>query len=792
MASLKDSILGSLAKAWLHRKSRRGLPSRTENIAIAGLSKPVEVRWDAQGVPYIYASNQGDLFTVQGYLHGRDRMWQMELNRRIAAGRLSEILGKVALPADRTARTLGFHRLGHQDLELISPEMKMAVQAYCDGFNQSLEIDALSVEFSLLKYKPEPLVPTDVTAFSRLMTMQLSHGWGHEVIRAHLIEALGPELAAELDVRQDMGNPAVLPFGNEHHFKLPDGSLKAMEGPFLRQHGGSNSWVLSGELTDTGKPYLCNDPHLNLLAPSIWYQIYLECPGFRVQGVSVPGLPTVMIGHNEKIGWGMTLAFSDIQDVFIEQFEGEKSHRYLQEGEWKEAKVYEEVIQIKDGADHLETVLETRNGPVISEYMPLSLKAQQAYVLKSPALLPSRLTMGWYHLNLAGDWDAFVEALRFIDAPGLNITYADVEGNIGYWVTGNTPVRANGKGEVPRPAWEGKYDWIGQVPFEEMPHALNPKRGWLVSANHKIVTDKFPHFMGDVWMNGYRARRIEEMLAKQSVWSRDEFGEIMMDELCLPGLRFAEQYREIETNLSPKALKAQKLMTSWDGKLVAESSAGAIYHATKRNLISLLLKAGGGEQESFQWLVGKGLSRIFFRVTEFQGKDINILFQVLSNPDSKLVKKAGGKENLLRNALELAVVELEGLLGKKMQHWEWGKLHQVVFQHALSAKKPLDRVFNIGPIPMGGDTDTVCQSSSQPEEGYQANLANPSYRQILDFSDFNRSLWVKPPGQSGRVGSSHFGDQVEAWKKGSFFPMVWDREEVEKVTPETMTISPKN
>lgn len=792
MATFKESIVGSLAKAWFHRKSRRRLPAHGGKIEIAGLSAPVEVRWDEQGVPYIYAANQRDLFTAQGYVHARDRMWQMELNRRVASGRLSEILGAAALPADRTSRTLGFQRLGKMDLGLISDGMLSAVEAYCVGFNQFLEQagDSLPIEFSLLKYSPAPLEPVDVMAFSRLMTMQLSHGWGHEVVRAHLIEALGPELAAELDVRQDQGNPAVLPFGNEHQFRMPDGTLREMNGPFLRHFGGSNSWVLSGDLTDTGKPYLCNDPHLNLLAPSVWYQIYLECPGFRVQGVSVPGLPTVMIGHNSKIGWGMTLAFSDIQDVFIEQFEEGGSHRYRYKDAWEEAKVYEEVIHVKDGPDHLEVVLETRNGPVMSEYLPLGLEAHQAYVLKSPALLPSRLTMGWYHLNLAQNWDEFVEALRFIEAPGLNITYADVEGNIGYWVTGKTPVRAQGRGEVPRPAWDGAFDWIGEVPFEEMPHAYNPKRGWLVSANHKIVTEEFPHFMGDVWMNGYRARRIEDLLAKKKIWSRDEFGKIMMDEFCLPGLRFAKIYQSYQGQLSPKAAKSHEILISWDGRLHVNSQAGVIYHVVRRNLIELLLEAAGGEGESFQWLIGKGLSRIFFRVTEFQGKDINILFQVLSDPDSLLLQKAGGKEVLLGKAMENAVQELETLLGKKMDNWKWGNLHQVVFQHALSVRKPLDRVFNVGPIPVGGDTDTVCQSSSQPDEGYQANLANPSYRQILDFSDFNRSLWVKPPGQSGRVGSPHFKDQVVSWMKGDFFPMVWDRKEVESIAQRAMQLLP--
>lgn len=777
--------MAGLLRSWLGRKSRKSLPQLDGELHLEGLEEAVEIKRDAQGVPYIYAKSRQDLFFAQGFVHAQDRLWQMEINRRLALGQLSEVLGKGALETDRVARTLGFGRLADKDAALVTADMRAHVQSYCDGINAMLATAGkkLPEEFFLLKYRPEPWKPKDIFAFTRLMTLQLSAGWGHEIARARLIEALGPELAAEFDLRHNPDNPVVLPKGNERNFRAADGRLSILEdGPFFNRAGGSNAWAVAGSHTDTGKPYLCNDPHLSLLMPAIWYQIYMESPDFRVQGVSIPGMPLVMIGHNEQISWGITLAFTDIQDVFIERFEDDLHYRH--KDKLLKAEVHEERIKVKGGPDHLEKVLETRNGPVVSSALdlPLETGTEYHYALNSPGLRPSRLTMGWYGFNQANGWDEFVHAAKYIDAPGLNVVYADVEGNIGYWVTGKTPVRAEGKGEVPQPGWTGENDWVDSVPFEEMPHTLNPERGFVVSANHKIVADDFPHFMGDIWMNGYRARRIEELLDGQAQWARDDFAAVQTDILCRPGLQFASLYRDEDLQLTSQAARLRDQLVQWDGQLGTDSLGGAVYEVARKAMARLLMRAAAGPEAPYDWFAGKGVHEVYFKVCEFQGKETNTLFEILANPKSQALKKAGGRTRVLVGALEEAALEMEARMGKDMEKWNWGRLHQLEFRHAMAVRPLLGKVFNFGPVPVAGDTDTVLQASMQPGKDFHANLALPSYRQVIDLSDFNRSLWVIPPGQSGRMASPHRSDQFQAWMEGTYFPMNWDRDAVEKAS----------
>lgn len=789
--SVSETLKHWLLKAYVGIKNRKRQPQFEGALELKGLKKAVDIKRNGQGVPFIYAENRHDLFFSQGFVHAQDRLWQIEINRLIACGRLSERFGKGALETDRLSRTLGFYRQAKKDHALISDELRDCLAAYCAGINAFLDAEKsqLPVEFSLLKYRPEPYTPLEALAFSRLMTFQLSNGWAHEFARERLIRVLGPEIAAEFDIRTNPNNPQTLPIGNEHNRRAPDGRLQAMNGPYLRQMGASNAWVVNGERTDTGEPILANDPHLSALMPSIWYQVYMEAPDFRVQGVSIPGIPLVMIGHNADIAWGVTMGFTDIQDIFIEEFVDESTYR-TPTGTLA-AEQIEERIRVKDALDETHTVLLTQNGPVISGLLPLpDLESQQVYVLKSPALDNSRFTMGWHQIDQAKDWDSFLEGLRHLNAPGLNLVYADRKGNIGYWMTGNTPVRKKGKGEVPRPGWTGEYGWEGWVPFEEMPHALNPEKGWIVSANHRVVDEDFPHFMGNIWMNGYRAKRIEALLLGKSQLKVGDMGPIMTDLWCDPGKRFADCYAHLDDDWSPLAGKALAYLQTWDGFLSADSIAGTIYEYSRKELTRLLLAPWSEEKDLIDWYLGKGPSRVMFRVAEFQGRETNALFDLLENPESKVLIAAGGKEKVLRNALEAAVKAISAELGPDPGQWQWGKIHQVQFGHALGVRPDLGRIFNVGPFPIGGDSDTVCQTSMQPEEGYSANLALPSYRQVVDMADFNRSTWIMPPGNCGHYQNPHRDDQVDAWRFGRQFPMVWDAKEVDAHTKYRLHLNP--
>ena len=715
----------------------------------------------------------------------------MEINRRLALGRLSEVFGDAALRTDRLCRSFGFGRMAKKDQTLIDDEMKLMLDAYVKGVNACIKYigKKLPVEYRLTKFKPEPFEPLHVLAWTRLITLQLSNGWGHELARAHIVEALGEELATELDIRHDDRNAPTLPNGIEFNAFDEEGKLNARNGPFFKDMGGSNAWALDGSRTDTGKPYLCSDPHLAAMMPGIWYQVYIEAPGYRVQGVGIPGMPLVMIGHNSHLSWGITLAFSDIQDLFVEKVR-ENGAEYLYKDEWKKSEVYPEKIFVKGQTEpHIENVCVTQNGPLLTEFLDTGGKALS---LNSPALRPSRLTMGWYSLNKAENWDEFLEAMRFIDAPGLNIVYADVKGNIGYWMTGKTPIRGKGLGEQPSLGWTGEYDFKGFIPFEEMPHTLNPARGYVISANNKVVEEDFPHFMGNVWMNGYRAQRIEDMLLQKPKWKRDEFREIHMDVFCKPGLEFAAHFKDLKGEMSALMRKACTEMTNWDGFLNIETTGGSIYQVTRRELTRLLFEKAAGDKGSGkeEWLLGRGVDPVLFKVNEFQGKETVAILQLLARSESKLLDLAGGKPFALLEALRRAVAYLSERFGENVAEWRWGRLHQIDFPHSMAIKKPMDKVFNAGLQPIPGDTDTVYQTSIQPALPYNANLASPSYRQIIDLSDFNRSVWVKPPGQSGQLGADNYTDQIGPWLEGRYFPMPWDRAQVVALTGKILTLKP--
>lgn len=789
MSTPFQKALGTILKPVVRGMSRRRLPQHSGTLRASGLTAKVTIRRDPEGVPYLYAESKRDLFFAQGYVHAQDRLWQMEVNRRLALGRLSEVFGEGALNTDRLTRTVGFSRMARADWDLIPAEMQELLRAYCEGVNAAIAQmgKRIPAEYKLAKFTPLPWEPHHVLAWTRVLTLQLSNGWGHELARAQFIEALGPELAAELDIRHDPANPLTLPQGIEFNALHAGGRLQSMQGPFLQDLGGSNAWAITGSKTDTGKPYLCADPHLAPMIPGIWYQIYLECPGFRVQGVSLPGMPLVMIGHNSHIAWGITLAFTDIQDLFVEQFEEGNTRRYLHKGEWKQAQVHREEIVVKGkAAPHLEEVVVTHNGPVINGVVNTG---GQVLALNSPALQPSQLTMGWYKLDQARNWNEFVESLRHIDAPGLNIVYADVAGNIGYWMTGRTPIRAKGRGELPSIGWTGEYDWLGHVPFESMPHTLNPERGYVVSANNKVVDADFPHFMGDIWMNGYRARRIEELLTAKPKWRRDDFPAIHLDVFCRPGMEFCQHFRGLKM-ADPRHQDAVNRMLAWDGQLTVDSVGGTLYQVARRELINHLYRLGAQSHDHLPWLIGRGMDPVIFKVSEFQGKDITALIDLLAHPDSKLLALAGGRQAALEKAVALSVDYLEKTLGPDPADWRWGRLHMLVFPHAMSVQPPMDRVFNPAAVPVPGDTDTVFQTCIRPELPYHANWAIPSYRQIVDLADFNRSLWIKPPGQSGNLASENYADQIAPLVEGRYFPMLWDRDQVAGYARQVLELLP--
>ena len=787
MSAFQNAI-GSVLRGGVTFLSKRRLPQIDGTLNVPGLTAPIEIIRDRWGIPHIYAANTHDLFFAQGFVHAQDRLWQMELNRRTATGRLSEIFGAVALDTDRAVRTFGFARIGQIDLDNAADDILNVVQAYTGGVNAFLQQPSvhLPVEFTLLRHTPEPWTLLDTMAFMRVLVWQLSHAWYGEIVRAQVIEAVGSEHAAELEIHYPATNPATLPQGIEFNAIDTNGLLQALRGPFLDHGKGSNAWSVTGSKTATGQPILCNDPHLPLMLPSLWYKLHLVGGSINSIGISLPGVPMVLIGHNARLAWGMTLAYTDCEDLFIEQIDPARPNQYHFRGEVCTADVAREEIRVKGREQpHVEEVTITQHGPIISDVIGYPNKR---VAVNSMALRPSQVARGWLWLNQAAGWNDFVEAMRLIEAPQLNVAYADVDGNIGYWCTGRVPIRAQGKGNVPVPGWTGEYEWIGEVPFEEMPHALNPQRGYIVTCNHRLVPDDYPYFLGEVWMNGYRARRIVEVFESKGRLSLDDMRALQLDFRCLPGLEFAQCVRELQSD-DPDAALALDLLRQWDGQLTVDTIGGTIYEVARYTLVRNVFEAALSKSLTDQ-IMGKSFHPVLMTASEFYGHDTVTILRLLDNPQSWWMQRAGGREAVLTRSLKQTIEWLRDTLGSDQNQWQWGKLHRAAFPHAMALQKPLDMVFNRGPYPIGGDTDTVCQVAMLPDDPYDNKAWAPTYRQIVDLGDLSRSQWIYAPGQSGQVGHRHYDDLIDPWRKGETIPMLWTREQVEGAAEGTLTLKP--
>lgn len=780
-----NDIIAPVLGAGLKFFSRRSLPQTSGTLSCKGLAQPVEILRDRWGIPHIYAQSIPDAFFAQGFVHAQDRLWQMELNRRTATGRLSELFGPMALDTDRAARTFGYARLGVGDLKLLDAGTRAGMQAYTDGINAFLNQPGrkLPVEFTLLGIQPEPWKLEESMAFSRLMFWQLSHAWYSEIVRARLIATVGPEHAAEWEPNYPPENPTILPNGIEFNQLGPNGRLNGLSTPRMERGQGSNCWAISGDRTTTGKPYLCNDMHLVLTLPTIWYEVHLSGGPLHASGVSMPGIPLVLVGHNERISWGITLAFTDCEDLYLEKFDPQSPTRYQTPSGWVDAEVVHEIIKVKGAPDHDEAVTFTRHGPIISDVVGYP---EQRVAVCSMALRPTQGLNAWVKLNQAGNWPDFVEAMRLINATQLNFGYADVDGNVGYWVTGAHPIRGKGDGRLPAPGWEAEYDWNGEVPFEEMPHALNPQQGYILTCNHRIIPDDYPYNLGEVWMNGYRPRRLAEMIASREKLGPDDFNKMQMDVTCLSAREFLSRLQGLSA-AEPRLDQMLKTLRSWDAQLTPDSVAGCIYEVLRYTTVRSLLEPTLGKKMTDQ-LLGIAFNPILLTDHEYFGYDTVSLLRILDDPHSWWLEKAGGREKLLLDSLRQTADWLTGQFGPRQEKWQWGRIHRLTFAHALGAQKPLDKVFNRGPYPIGGDTDTPLQSAISPDAAYDNKLWSPSVRFIMDMSDVSRSVAVTPVGQSGQLGSPHYDDMIDLYIHGRYHPMLWTRAQVEKECEATLIL----
>lgn len=789
----------------------RPLPQLDGSISVGGLQQEVTVDRDRWGVPHIRAASVEDLAEAQGYVMAQDRLWQMDLLRRVARGQLSEILGERTLQIDKDFRTLGLGRAADREATILEPEPRKILEAYARGVNHFIEQhrNSLPLEFSLLDYKPQAWKAADTLAISGYMYRTLTNTWERELNRAKVTERAGPDRARDLFSQESsmdhfvVGDPNVLNDGSQRSATDPDDEddddmpsdtvLKAQgHGPgditwpsseldltsaiaesiqgFLaesqneiRQGLGSNNWVVGGAHTATGKPLLANDTHLELMIPSIWYEVHLTAPGWNVKGFTLPGAPMVIIGHNERIAWGFTNNGADVQDLYIDTFNPASPTEYRVGGNWAKAQVLDETIRVKGRPDeHLRVAL-TRHGPIVHR------EGDKCYALRWTATEPGGLANSYNWLGKARNWKEFRDTLKRVWGPGQNAVYADVEGNIGYIMAARVPIRKKGHGEVPVPGDTDDYEWTGYIPFEQLPQALNPGSGFIVTANARVVGPNYKPYLTDRWEEPYRAARIYDLLHDRLDLRTEDMLKVQTDTYSYPHVFLAQQLLGAAKTAKPKDLRAQRLiegLKDWNGIADANSPEVSFLHVTRDAALELLL----------QPFLGKDAALYQWRSTAF-------LQKVLGDRAPKWLPSAyKNYDELLIAAADTAVSRLaEKSKSEHIEDWAWKKFNSLDMFHPLGREGLLKTFLSITGKPQSGTAYSVRAAT---------NHHGPAMRFVANPADWDETILLITAGESGQPGSSHYSDQFSYWYEGKpiFAPFSDDAEA--KATKHTLTLKP--
>lgn len=778
--------------------ARRALRPFEGNLDAPGLDAEVEVFTDQWGVPHVYAQNRADLYFAQGYLHAAERLWQIDLTRRYAQGRLSEWFGELTLPLDRFHRTLGLGRTAQTWVDKIDDDTRRVSVSYHAGFKAAALSLPKPVEYQILGIEPEIGATLDESiwntlSIAMLMAFLLSTNWDFELLRARLAKELGAETARLLTPFVGNESPAVVPASDSFAglVQTLTEQLKAAGG--AAPGTGSNNWVVAGSRTSTGKPLLANDPHLKIGIPCIWMEMHLACPDMEVAGVTLPGAPGVIIGHNRRLAWGFTNTGSDVEDLYLEKLSDDGA-QYEYQGSWHPVEIVREEIVVRNEPEpRVHEVKTTRHGPLLTSIIQGDI--DQTVI---EGAIKDALALRWIHydvvstqraiegMNLASNWEEFREATKEWPSAGQNIVYADVDGNIGYQFTGQVPLRSPGtQGTAPLPGWTGEHEWQGTIPFDHLPSVLNPEIGFVATANNRMVDLDYPYYVTHDWEPPYRIRRIVSLLSQSEKLTIEDFKRIQMD-----------TYSGIAGELLPfllgvdvsdgKATDAFKEVELWDRRMDPQSIGAATFVVWVTELADRIFRPKLGDE----------LYDAYFRLRSWTTLwAYDTLREILKQPEARWVggdgsDNAAARDALIREALQEACVELEDRLGPHVGEWRWGRLHQVHFRHPLTtAMPPLDELLSAGPFEAPGGDDTVNRGVSNPGEDY-AESAVSSYRQIIDLSDFDRSLSIITSGNSGNPASPYYRDQAEMWLTGEYHPMPFSREAVEKASVGRLTLGP--
>ena len=769
----------------------RPLPQLDGSASLPGLRAQVSVDRDKWGVPHIRANSLEDLTEAQGYTMAQDRLWQMDLLRRAARGQLSEIVGPLALKTDEQFRTFGFGRAAERDVPLLDAETRSAMEAYARGVNEFIKQhqNNLPLEFSLLHYKPRPWQVSDTLVISGYMYRTLTDTWEGKLARAKVLDRVGADRAKDLfspDAAMDhfvVGDPNVLNDGSQRtrvesddedddddDDMQPDTVLKAdrtnspdlflgsesapdltsslwpsirgfLEGSQndIRRGLGSNNWVVSGAHTATGKPLLANDTHLELTVPSIWYEIHLTAPGWNVKGFTLPGAPLVVIGHNDHIAWGFTNNGASVQDLYTESFNPASADEYRVKGAWVKAQIIDEVIPVKGQPDEHFKVVITRHGPIVQR------DGDKSYALRWTATEPGGLANSYNWLGKAQNWNEFRNIMKRVWGPGQNAVYADTQGNIGYIMAARVPLRKKSHNEIPVPGDTDDYEWTGYIPFDQLPQALNPDSGLIVTANARVVGPDYKPYLTDRWEEPYRTARIYDHLHDKQNLRPEDMLKVQTDTYSYPHVFLADQLISAAKIAHPKDPRTQQLINGlkdWSGIAEANSPEVSFLHASLRTTLALLLEPYlAKDTDLYRW-----------RSTAF-------VQEVLTNRPAKWLPPAyKNYDELLIAAADRAVLKLaQESQSERIKDWPWKRFNSLDMLHPIGRTGILKAVLSIAGKPQAGTLYSIRAATKHH---------GPAMRFVANPGDWDNSILLITTGESGQPGSSHYSDQFSYWYEG--------------------------
>jgi len=815
----------------LRARAGAALSQTTGEIALAGLQQPVEVIRDRWGVPHIYARTVEDLFFAQGFVAAQDRLWQLDVWRRIGEGRLSEVLGPAAVNRDTFARLLRYRGDLEAEWQSYGPGTKAIVDAFVRGINAQIALAAsrpekLPIEFQFVGSRPGPWTPE--TVISRMAGYVMTRNARTEVQRARLARTEGLGRVADrmpLDPTTVLTVPDGLDLNDitDDVLSLTAGASETVDFSPLAQPrmpspadlldepppAGSNDWVVSGARSATGKPLLANDPHRTLMLPSLRYTVHLNGPGWNVIGAGEPALPGVAAGHNDRIAFGFTIVGIDQQDLYVEQLDPADPDRYLYRGAWEPMRVERERVAIRGAAPRDIVLRFTRHGAVLHA----DTEKHRAYVLRWVGSEPG--AAGYLRslaLDQASNWQEFLKGAEGWKIPSENLVYADVDGNIGWIAAGFAPVRRNWNGLLPVPGHEGKYEWDGFLRSAELPQLVNPRSGFIATANHNILPAGYDKVLGYEFSAPYRFTRITEVLREGARTGRrfsvTDFERLQHDELSVVARAACGALERAVAlvgrssggagaTMTPKARRAATMLAGWNHVLAKDSAAAVLYEIWLPRLtraFSEALTAASGRTEAAERISNDRLLALLDQAGLLDSTALADRWVDGSLRTAGSTPRRAGADPRVRQvaievlagaALDAAWDEAAAKMGPEPEAWAWGRIHRAVFEHPLAFTAERKAVLNLPDVPRGGDGTTPNATGAGARQ-----TSGASYREVIDLGNWDRSTTINVPGLSGQPGSPHYADLLPLWAEGRYHPLVFSREAVVRNASKRLMLVP--